>query len=159
MLGAKTNEQYKAFQHEIEYLQNEIRTSEDRILELMSESESLDVAVKKAEAALSSRKQLVEGEKSRAPRAHRSRISAQRKQRAERIEAAAQLPKATLTEYERIRKKWHGVVIAEATNGRCAACQIVLRPQYLQDLKKGDHLMTCKAVAGSCTTTRLCASR
>src|SRR6202158_3182219 len=35
MLGAKTNEQYKAFQHEIEYLQNEVRTSEDRILELM----------------------------------------------------------------------------------------------------------------------------
>ena len=66
MLGAKTNEQYKAFQHEIEYLQNEIRTAEDRILELMSESESLDVAVKKAEVALKEEKQLVEAEKSRA---------------------------------------------------------------------------------------------
>src|ERR1700730_3190971 len=42
MLGAKTNEQYRAFQHEIEYLQKEIRTAEDRILELMSESESLE---------------------------------------------------------------------------------------------------------------------
>src|SRR2546428_11934644 len=42
MLGAKTNEQYKAFQHEIEYLEKEIRTAEDRILELMSESEPLD---------------------------------------------------------------------------------------------------------------------
>ena len=48
-------------------------------------------------------------------------------------------------EPERIRKKWNGVVIAEATSGRCAACQIVLRPQYLQDLKKGDHLMTCES--------------
>jgi predicted nucleic acid-binding Zn-ribbon protein len=145
MLGAKTNEQYKAFQHEIEYLQNEIRSAEDRILELMSESESLDVAVKKAEAALKEEKQLVEGEKSRA----RERTAADQAQlqqlQAQRAEAAAQLPKATLAEYERIRKKWHGVVIAEATSGRCAACQIVLRPQYLQDLKKGDHLMTCES--------------
>src|SRR3984957_11441301 len=41
MLGAKTNEQYKAFQHEIEYIQKEIRKAEDRILELMTESEPL----------------------------------------------------------------------------------------------------------------------
>ena len=56
MLGAKTNEQYKAFQHEIEYLQNEIRTAEDRILELMAESESLETAVKTAEVALKDEK-------------------------------------------------------------------------------------------------------
>src|SRR6266853_3015008 len=62
MLGAKTNEQYKAFQHEIEYLQNEIRTAEDRILELMTESEPLDVNVKKAEGALKEEKQAVASE-------------------------------------------------------------------------------------------------
>ena len=145
MMGAKTNEQYKAFQHEIEYLQKEIRTSEDRILELMSESESLDVAVKKADAALKEETKLVDGEKQRA----RERTAADQAQlqqlQAERDTAAAALPKATLAEYARIRKKWNGVVIAEATSGRCLACQIVLRPQYLQDLKKGDQLMTCES--------------
>ena len=60
MLGAKTNEQYKAFQHEIEYIEKEIRAAEDRILELMSESEPLDINVKKAEAALNEEKTLVE---------------------------------------------------------------------------------------------------
>src|SRR5579862_5284528 len=49
MLGAKTNEQYRAFQHEIEYVEQEIRKAEDRILELMGESEPLDANVKKAE--------------------------------------------------------------------------------------------------------------
>src|ERR1700693_1898362 len=62
MLGAKTNEQYRAFQHEIEYLQNEIRIAEDRILELMSESEPLDVNVRKAEGALKEEKQTVAAE-------------------------------------------------------------------------------------------------
>jgi len=145
MLGAKTNEQYRAFQHEIEYLQKEIRTAEDRILELMSESESLETAVKTAEVALKDEKKLVETEKSRA----RERTAADQAQlqqlQAQRVEAAGKLPAATLAEYARIRKKWHGVVIAEATSGRCAACQIVLRPQYLQDLKKGEHLMTCES--------------
>src|SRR5712692_1386035 len=36
MLQAKTNEQYRAFQHEIEFIEKEVRTAEDRILEFMS---------------------------------------------------------------------------------------------------------------------------
>src|SRR6185369_9290189 len=56
MLGAKTNEQYRAFQNEIDYIEKEIRQAEDRILELMSESEPLDQNVKKAEAALKEEK-------------------------------------------------------------------------------------------------------
>jgi predicted nucleic acid-binding Zn-ribbon protein len=145
MLGAKTNEQYRAFQHEIEYLQNEIRKAEDRVLELMAESESLEIAVKTAEAALKDEKQLVETEKSRARERTAADQAQLQKLQAERAEAAAKLPAATLAEYARIRKKWHGAVIAEATSGRCSACQIVLRPQYLQDLKKGDQLMTCES--------------
>src|SRR5271154_5264357 len=62
MLGAKTNEQYRAFQHEIEFIEKEIRKAEDRSLELMAESEPLDANVKKAEAALKDEKQLVEAE-------------------------------------------------------------------------------------------------
>src|SRR6266404_8877920 len=45
MLQAKTNEQYRAFQHEIEYCQTEIRRAEDRILDLMAESEGLETNV------------------------------------------------------------------------------------------------------------------
>jgi len=144
-LGAKTNEQYRAFQHEIEFIEKEIRNAEDRILDLMSESELLDVNVKKAEAALKEEKKVVEQEQKSA----RERTAADRAQweqlRAERTTAAAALPKATLTEYERIRKKWSGVAIAEVEGGRCSACQIVLRPQYFQQLRRGDQLMTCES--------------
>ena len=144
MLGAKTNEQYRAFQHEIEYIEKEIRAAEDRILELMAESEPLDANVKKAEAALKEEKISVEGEKKTA----RERTAADQAQldqlHAERTEAAKKLPPATLSNYDRIRKKWHGIAIAEAVDGHCSACQIVLRPQYVQDLKRGDQLMTCE---------------
>jgi predicted nucleic acid-binding Zn-ribbon protein len=47
--------------------------------------------------------------------------------------------------YERIRKKWHGSAVAEATDGRCSACQIMLRPQFFQDLRNTDQLMFCES--------------
>lgn len=56
----------------------------------------------------------------------------------------AKLPKATVTIYDRVRLKSHGVAIAEVVNSRCQACQITIRPQYLQDLRKGTELMRCE---------------
>ena len=145
MLGAKTNEQYRAFQHEIEFLEKEIRKCEDRILELMTESEGLDANVKKAEAALKEEKQVVEAEKAKA----RERTAVDQTQldqiKTERGEAAAKLPQATLDAYTRISKKRNGVAVAEASGGRCSACQITLRPQYFQDLRRGDKLMFCES--------------
>src|SRR5215831_18869981 len=63
MLGAKNNEQYRAFQNEIDFIQKEISKAEDRILELMAESELLDGNVKKADGALTEEKRQVEAEK------------------------------------------------------------------------------------------------
>src|SRR5579864_2096634 len=63
MLAAKNNEQYRAFQNEIEFCEAEIRKHEDRILELMSESEPLEKNVKAAETALAADKKQVEAEK------------------------------------------------------------------------------------------------
>jgi predicted nucleic acid-binding Zn-ribbon protein len=144
MTGAKTNEQYKAFQHEIEFIEKEIRKAEDRTLELMSEAESLDANVKKAEAALKEEKKAVEQEQKVA----RERTAADKSQleqlRGERTSAAAAMPRATLAAYERIRKKWNGATIAEVENGRCSACQIMLRPQFFQEVRRGNELMTCE---------------
>ena len=145
MLGAKTNEQYRAFQHEIEFIEKEIRKAEDRILELMAESETLDGNVKTADAALKEEKKVVEGEQ----KAARERTAQDQVQlgklRGERSTAVAALPKPTAAAYERIKKKWGGVVIAEVVEGRCTQCQITLRPQYFQEVRRGDKLLTCES--------------
>jgi predicted nucleic acid-binding Zn-ribbon protein len=144
MLGAKTNEQYKAFQHEIEYIDKEIRKAEDRILELMGESEPLDANVKKAEVALKEEKVVVEEEKTRARKRTAEDQGFLDAHRGQRAEVVAKLPKATVSLYDRIRVKLGGVTIAEVVNSRCQACQITIRPQYLQDLRKGTELMRCE---------------
>ncbi len=66
MLAAKNNDQYKAFQNEIEFCELEVRKHEDRILELMSESDPLDKNVKAAEKSLAEEKLQVDAEKAQA---------------------------------------------------------------------------------------------
>ena len=145
MLDAKTNEQYRAFQHEIAFCEAEIRKHEDKILDLMTESEPLEVNVKKAEASLKEEKKQVDAEKAKA----RERTAVDQAQlselEAERKAIVTGVKPQIYSAYERIRKKWHGVAVAEATEGRCGACQISLRPQFYQDLRRGDELMFCES--------------
>ena len=73
MMEAKNNDQYRAFQHEIDFAKQEIRKAEDRILELMGEAEPLDKNVKAAEAALADEKKQVECGENAGARTHRRR--------------------------------------------------------------------------------------
>jgi predicted nucleic acid-binding Zn-ribbon protein len=145
MMLAKTNEQYRAFQHEIEYCENEIRQAEDRILDLMAESEPLEAAVKAAEAALAVEKKQVEQEKAAAKKRtdeDRAALAAEQQKRQELFEA---MPPALRTVFERLKKRHaNGLVVADATNGTCAGCRLALRPKYFQDLKHATTVMFCE---------------
>jgi predicted nucleic acid-binding Zn-ribbon protein len=145
MLQAKTNEQYRAFQHEIEFCEKEIRKFEDRILELMGESEPLEKNVKAAEASLQDERKQVESEKQTA----RERTAADQKAlaelQAERAEIVKDMTPANYQRYERVRKGRSGIGVAEAIDGRCSVCHMALRPQFFQDLKKGEQVMQCES--------------
>jgi hypothetical protein len=145
MLGAKTNEVYRAFQNEIEFCQKEVRKFEDRILELMSESEPLDRNVKVAEAALKTEKAQVEAEKGVARERTATDETAAAALRKERAEVVACTAAKVYQLYERIRKGRRGRAVAEALEGRCSACNLTLRPQLSQDLKKGEQIMSCES--------------
>ena len=145
MLGAKTNEQYRAFLHEISFGEEAIRKAEDRILDLMGESEPLEENVKRAKAALKLEQAAVEREKEAARQRAAADEAELATRRAERQQVAAALSPALLASYERIRKRYGGGVVADGSSGKCSACNIALRPQYFQDLKKGEELLPCES--------------
>jgi uncharacterized protein len=145
MLQAKTNEQYRAFQNEIEFCEKEIRRLEDRILELMGESEPLEKNVKAAESALKTEKAQVEAEKEQARARTATDEGASRDLREKRAEITAQIAPATLQQYERARKPGKGIGVAEVVDGRCSACHMAVRPQFFQELKRGDTVMACES--------------
>jgi predicted nucleic acid-binding Zn-ribbon protein len=142
---AKTNEQLHAFQKEIEFLQSAIRKMEDRILELMTESEPLDRNVKAAEAALKTEKAQVDAEKQQARERTAEDESAAQELRKERAGVAGQMTPSVYQRYERVRKTRKGIGVAEAIDGRCSACNMAMRLQFFQDLKKGDQIMACES--------------
>ena len=145
MLQVKTNEQYRAFQTEIEFCQKEIRKAEDRILELMGESEPLDKNVKAAEMALKAEKAEVEAEKEQARERTAQDQKAADELHQERSSIVSGVSPNLYKSYERVRKGRRGLAVAEAVDGRCTACNILLRLQYYQDLKKGDQILFCES--------------
>ncbi len=144
-LQAKTNEQYRAFQHEIEFCETEISKAEDRILELMGESEPLDAAVKLAEVALKQEQGQVDLAKRRARERTTMDQEGLAKLQADRVAVVAELKPQMIVAYDRIRKKSNGIAVAEAADGRCGACQITLRQQFMQDLRRNEELMFCES--------------
>lgn len=143
-LEAKNNEQYRAFQNEISYCEGEIRKAEDKILELMEQSEPLEKNVKVAEASLKEEQKQVEAEKATA----KQRTAVDQKQlaefQAERKTITDQMDPKVVATYERLKKS-RGKAVADATEGRCDACQIAPRPQFFQDLRRGDQIMFCES--------------
>ncbi len=144
MSSVKNNEQYRAFQSEIAYCEQAIKTSEDRVLELMTDLEVLDAAVKLSEANLKEEKQVVEGRKSEALKSTAGDEAKLAAITAEREALIVQLSRVALTQYEKLSKRYPGSVIADATLGQCSACQLTLRPQLFQDVRKRDRLLNCE---------------
>jgi predicted nucleic acid-binding Zn-ribbon protein len=144
-LEAKTNEVYRAFQNEIEFCQKEIRKCEDRILELMAEAEPLERNVKAAEAALKTEKAQVEAEKLQA----RERTAVTQKASADLLKERGQIVSgitpAVYQRYTRVCKMRRGIGVAEVLDGRCSVCNMALRLQFLQELRKGDEVMACES--------------
>lgn len=147
MLDAKTNEQYRAFQHEIEFCEKEIKRFEEQILELMGRSEGLTAAVKLAETALAVEKKDVDAEKNKARELTAKDQEKLAALHADRAAIAKQITPSLLKEYERIRKGRANVAVAEVVGGRCGKCNMSVRLQFLQELRGGNQIMKCESCA------------
>ncbi len=146
MMEAKTNQQYRAFQEEIQYFEQAFSKSEDQILELMLEADKLESNVRMAEAGLAEEKKSVEAEKNQAKVRTQADWEELKRIEAERREVAARISPEVLSAYERLRSRHYpaGDVLAEARDGRCLGCMMTIRPQLFQDVKSGASVVYCE---------------
>jgi hypothetical protein len=101
--------------------------------------------VKAAEGALKAERTQVEAEKQQARERTAVDEKAADELRQERAKIVAQVTPPTYQLYERVRKGRRGIGVAEAIEGRCSACQMAVRPQFAQELKRGDKVMSCES--------------
>lgn len=140
-LEVKTNDQYKALMHEIQFAEKEIGANEDKILELMLNSEAREKEVKAAEAELKEETAEIEKEKASA----RERTAQDEKELAEwtakRDTARGALDENLLRHYDRV-SKFRGSGLAEVRDQKCTGCSVVLRPQIYNEVR-GGKLIFC----------------
>jgi uncharacterized protein len=141
-LAVKTNEQYKALLHEIQFAEQNIRGFEDKILELMVNAELRDKQVKAAEIELKAETAEIEKEKAEA----RERTAEDEKQLAEwnakRDQARSGVDEGLLRQYDRVAKH-RGTGISEVRDQKCLACQVMLRPQTYNEVRSGSRVIEC----------------
>lgn len=144
--SVKTNDQYRALMQEIEFAEKAIRTSEDKVLDIMVDIEAKQEDVKRAEADLKAETAEIEKEKEEARAKTAEDEAALRELHARRDELRRHIDESTLYHYERVSKS-RGTGIAEARGQRCMACQVMLRPQIFNDVMTGSGVQVCD----SCT--------
>ncbi|MGH9714525.1 MAG: zinc ribbon domain-containing protein [Candidatus Acidiferrales bacterium] len=147
----KTNEAYKALQHEVQMAEAEIAKAEDRLLEQMVASEEYDRRIKASEKALKEVEETVRSER----RNVESEKAAAEKEfaelNAERERLAAEIPEDLRDHYERIAKKHNGVSLAEVRDEKCTACGMRVRPHVFQEMRRANseemfHCETCTRI-------------
>jgi predicted nucleic acid-binding Zn-ribbon protein len=145
MMSVKTNEEYRALQHEIEHAQQGIRKIEDDILNLMMEAETGQTDLKAAEAILKEDQQKVQVERKQLEEENKRDLSALDGYLQERKEIEGAVPPDLVSQYDRVRKHRGGIGVAPARNEKCEVCQVRIRPQVFQEIKKNNQIIACDA--------------
>jgi len=133
--AVKTNEAFRALQHEIANAEAEVAKAEDLQLEAMMAGEEVERRVKIAESRLKEAEQTVAAE--------RKEIGAQQAEKKKQLEAAlaerermiAPVPEELRELYARIAKRHNGTAMAEARDGQCRGCGMRVLPHILQELR------------------------
>ena len=141
-LDVKTNDQYKALLHEIQFAEKEITTNEDKILELMVNADARDKEVKAAQAELKAETAEIESEKEQARQrtAEDEKLLAEAKSKRDQVRTG--IREDLLRHYERV-SKFRGSGISEVRDHKCMACQVMLRPQTYNDVRSGKETVIC----------------
>ena len=141
-LDVKTNDQYKALLHEIQFAEEEIRLNEDRILEVMVSVDTREKEVKAAEAELKAETAEIEKEKEEA-----RKVTAEDQKKlgdwnAKRDVLRQATSEDLLRHYERVMK-FRGSGLAEVRDQKCMGCQVMLRPQIYNEVRIGEKIVIC----------------
>jgi len=130
--AVKTNEAYKALQHEIANAEAEMAKAEDRQLEIMMAGEDIERRVKNSEANLKQAEQSVAIERKDIETQQAAKKKELDAALAERERALVPIPEDLRVLYDRIAKRHNGTALALAREGQCRGCGMRVLPHILQ---------------------------
>ena len=141
----KTNEQYRALLHEIEYHEAEVRKLEDEMLVEMIDSEALEKQLREAERSLAEERSRTEQEIAAARQRQQQDEVELNTARARRAESQGRLTPDVYQVYERVARFRKGLAVVEVRNGTCGACHVHLRPQAYAIARTNSQIVVCES--------------
>ena len=146
--AVKTNEAYKALQHEIANAEAEMAKAEDRQLEIMMAGEDVERRLKNAEHNLKQAETSVATERKDIETQQAARKKELEAALAERERALAPIPEDLRILYDRVAKRHNGTALAQARDGQCRGCGMRVLPHILQLLVQetnDDEVFRCES--------------
>ena len=141
----KTNEEYKAVQHEIEVTHRKNSETETRILELMDQVEEAKAKVATSGKKLKKDQQEFAGKlKQLEDRLCKIQKEIETFGPATKAKRASLKP-ALVAKFDRIYERNHGMAVASVHTGFCAHCQINMPMHRIQAAQQGRDLVLCDA--------------
>ncbi len=142
----KTNEAYKALQHETQNAENEMAKAEDRLLERMVSGEQYDREVKAAEAGLKEAEAVVAKERQTIQAEYNAAQKELSAAEAARAAVASAVPEDRVLQYARIAQRRGGIGLSEIRGASCGQCGVHIRPHVVQLLQQGstEELFFCE---------------
>jgi hypothetical protein len=145
LMDVKTNREYQAMQKEIETAQHEVQKQEDRLLEQMLEFDEVTSHVKRAEQAFLHDQAANESERAALAAKLTNAQAAVTRLAAERNALAAEISPPVLALFERVLRYRKISAVVPVRGGRCAACQILIRPQTVNEIRRNEVVFQCES--------------
>lgn len=141
----KSNEAYRALQHEMEEEQKKMAQAEDRVLEAMIAAEEQEKQIKDAEAELKQVEQRVQTAIREIDAEEAARKKDAQELSAQRDQLRAGIGEEALDTYDRIARAHAGIALAEARDEICQVCLIHIRPQTFADVRRNEQIFFCES--------------
>jgi len=143
LMAVKTNKEYTAMLHEIQIAEDQIRSEEDKILEVMEEMENKEMDLKSAEKEMLRRSAELQENMRQTNESAPLLESELARLREEKVLMESQVGTELLSRYRRIAEARKGIALAEAKDELCSACHVRIRPQMYADLLRTENIHAC----------------
>lgn len=142
---AQDQKQYETAMRETDALQKQIAALETQVLEKINEIEEVEKILEERADEINS----LEGNRTAAISSFEEELGANKAELEEatkkREEVMATIPPNWASIYNRlVQRSANGIAVAEVKNGSCSACFMSLRPQILQQLRRGTEIIICE---------------
>jgi len=143
MMRVQTSREQQAILKEIEEAKKVVKENEESILAIMQDVEKMQAQIAEGKNLITGETTLAAEESERVRRTVAEITAAKKNKLARRGQEATQIDTALLRKYEMLRKRRHGIAIANVEQEVCQGCHMKLPPQQYNLLLRGDSIHEC----------------